>query len=182
MLGHSTGRGWLPNLNVRYGPTARQWKKCRGIWNLRYLPLRLRYFIDHDRKWDSDVETGALWEHSTTWKYCTPLPVPSQLELVDHSSQASSFGLPSESNHLDRTSPSMATKRKAHHIESKSELHPSTSKLESTTDGIIRQHGRCLLRANTKQFSTMCFVCTKGRSSSSKEDQDMCRFEGVLNN
>jgi hypothetical protein len=68
--------------------------------------------------------------------------------------------------------------RKAPHIGSKSEPRPDTDELQSsTTDGMIRQQGKCLTRANSKQFPTMCFVCTKGRSSK----EDMCRFEGALN-
>jgi hypothetical protein len=42
---------------------------------------------------------------------------------------------------------------------------------------VVRQHGKCFSRANTKQFPTQCWVCDKGRIV--KEDEDTCRFEGA---
>jgi hypothetical protein len=60
------------------------------------------------------------------------------------------------------------------------EVLAGNNKLTPNTMGVIRQHGKCSNRANTKQFPTMCCVCAKGRSM--KEDVDMCRFEGRSKN
>lgn len=47
-------------------------------------------------------------------------------------------------------------------------------KSESNTSTRVRQSTKCSSRANGKHFSTMCFVCAKGRTI----DDDVCRFDG----
>jgi hypothetical protein len=70
------------------------------------------------------------------------------------------------------------TKKKSRQIEDKGGLSLPTGDDSVVSDSTVRQLTKCSSRASTKNFSTMCFVCAKGRLV--KADEDVCRFEGTL--
>jgi hypothetical protein len=70
------------------------------------------------------------------------------------------------------------TKKKSWQIEDKGSLSLPTGDDSVVLDSTVRQLTKCPSQASTKNFSTMCFVCAKGRLV--KADEDVCRFEGTL--